>query len=39
MCKIFKKYTNNTQYKPTLTRNIIKLYKSKVNKKARINNY
>ena len=39
MCKIFKKYTNNIQYKPTPTWNIIKLYKSKVNKKARIDNY
>lgn len=39
MCKIFKKYTNNIQFKLIITIDIIKLYKLKVNKKARINNY
>ncbi len=39
MCKIFEKYANNIQFKLILTDNIIKPYKLKVNKKARINNH
>lgn len=39
MRKIFEKYANNIQFKLILTDNIIKPYKLKVNKKARINNY
>ena len=35
MCKIFEKYA----FKLILTDNIIKPYKLKVNKKARINNH